>query len=143
VQLLWIFSLCFALLIAVFAVQNTAPVSVNLLFWRFDDVAVAALVLAAAALGALTTYLFGLSRDIRQRLSLRSARSTARNQDALIEELRTRIRDLETRQETGPALGIAGPEAALLPEADSAALPEPRSLDLPPPTEPRSPTANR
>jgi uncharacterized integral membrane protein len=143
VQLLWIFSLCFALLIAVFAVQNTAPVSVNLLFWRFDDVAVAALVLAAAALGALTTYLFGLSRDIRQRLSLRSARSTARNQDALIEELRARIRDLESRQETSPALGIAGPEAALLPEADAAALPEPSTLDLPPTTEPRHPTTNR
>jgi uncharacterized integral membrane protein len=142
VQLLWIFSLCFALLIAVFAVQNTAPVSVNLLIWRFDDVAVAALVLAAAALGALTTYLFGLSRDIRQRLSLRSARSTARSQDALIEELRSRIRDLETQRETRPALGIAGPEAALLPEAHQPALPEARGVDLPPAPEPRSPTSS-
>ena len=142
-QLLWIFSLCFALLIAVFAVQNTAPVSVNLLFWRFDDVAVAALVLAAAALGALTTYLFGLSREIHQRLSLRSARSTARNQEALIEELRSRIRALEAQQETQPALGIAGPDTELLPEAISPSLPEPRTLDLPPPGGPQSPPASR
>jgi uncharacterized integral membrane protein len=143
VQLLWIFSLCFALLIGVFAVQNTAPVSVNLLFWRFEDTAVAAVVLAAAALGALTTYLFGLSRDIRQRLSLRSARSTARSQDQLIEELRARIRDLEAQQEVSPTLGIAGPDSALLPEPGSPALPEGPTLDLPPTTEPRSPTTSR
>ena len=125
-QLLWIFSLLFALLIALFAVQNTATVSVNLLIWRLDEVAVAALVLAAAALGALITYLFGLSRDVRQRLALRGARSTSRDQDKLIEELRARVRELER----DAAVGRPGPASESAPGALSG--PTDSSNALPP-----------
>ena len=98
-QLAWIASLCFAVLIALFAVQNTALVSVWLLGWRIESVAVSTLVLAAAALGALTTYLFGLARGIRGRVALRGNRSTIRDQEALIDELRTRVRELERDNE--------------------------------------------
>ncbi len=98
-QLIWIASLCFAVLIAIFAVQNTAPVTVWLLAWRIESVAVSTLVLAAAALGALTTYLFGLARGIRSRVALRGNRSTIRDQDALIADLRTRVRELERENE--------------------------------------------
>lgn len=112
-QLLWIFSLLFALLIALFAVQNTTTVSVNLLFWRLEAVSVAALVLAAAALGALITYLFGLSREVRQRLALRGARFTRRDQEKLIDDLRTRVRDLEhERDAAAGSHGSAAEDAA-------------------------------
>jgi lipopolysaccharide assembly protein A len=95
VQLIWIASLFFAVLIALFAVQNPLPVSVNFLFWRVEAVAVSALVLAAAALGALLTYLFGVTRVIRSRVQLRGNRSTIREQESLIADLRSRIRELE------------------------------------------------
>jgi lipopolysaccharide assembly protein A len=95
VQLIWIASLFFAVVIALFAVQNTTPVSVSFLVWRLEAVAVSALVLAAAALGALLTYLFGLRRGIQHRLELRGNRATIRDQEALIADLRARVRELE------------------------------------------------
>ena len=120
-QLIWIASLCFAVLIAVFAVQNTALVTVWLLVWRVESVAVSTLVLAAAALGALTTYLFGLARGIRSRVDLRGNRSTIRDQDALIADLRTRVRELERENDAyrrgTEALPL--PSGQLPPEASS------------------------
>ena len=98
-QVFWIGSLFFAVLIAVFAVQNTTAVTVSFLGWRLEGVAVSTLVLAAAALGALTTYLFGLSRQVRGHLERRGHRSTIRGQEGLIEELRGRVRELERENE--------------------------------------------
>jgi len=100
-QLVWIASLLFALLIALFAIQNVTPVDVNLLVWQLQGVAVSALVLAAAALGALLTYLLGLTRGIRNRLALRGHRSTIQDQETLIAELRARVRELESQQGPG------------------------------------------
>ena len=99
-QIVWIGSLFFAVLIALFAVQNITPVSVSLLFWRVESMPVAMVVLASSALGALTTYLFGLSRQVRGHFERRGHRSTIRNQEGLIEELRTQVRDLERENET-------------------------------------------
>lgn len=98
-QIVWIGSLFFAVLIALFAVQNTTPVTVNLLFWRAEGVAASMLVLASAALGALTTYLFGLSRQVRGHLERRGHRSIIRDQEGLLEELRSRVRELERENE--------------------------------------------
>ena len=70
-QLLWIASLVFALIIALFAAQNTTPVSVSFLVWRTEGMPTSILVLASAVLGALLTYLLGLARDLRQRVAQR------------------------------------------------------------------------
>ena len=94
-QLAWIAGLFFGMLIALFAVQNTTPVSVSFLVWRLEAVAVSVLLLAAAALTALLTYLFGLGRGIQHRLELRGNRATIRDQEALIADLRARVRELE------------------------------------------------
>src|SRR5437899_226766 len=51
-QLVLVVALVFAVGIAVFAVQNTAPVEVAFLVWRAQGVAASVLVLVAAALGA-------------------------------------------------------------------------------------------
>lgn len=102
-QLFWIASLIFAVVIAIFAVQNNQPVSVNFLVWRLESVAVSTLVLAAAALGALLTYLLGLGRAIRHQMATRSARSELRQQEATIAELRARIAELEQQLHAGPA----------------------------------------
>lgn len=113
-QLLWIVSLFFALLIALFAVQNTTPVTVSLLVWRIEGVAVAALVLASAALGALLTYLLGLSRAVRQWRRRRESGALTREREQLIGELQARVAELERASPTpepGPALPAAEPPA--------------------------------
>ena len=139
-QLVWIGSLFFALLIALFAIQNTAPVTVSFLAWRVEAVATSMVVLGAAALGALTTYLFGLSREIRGRFERRGSRSTIRGQDALIEELRARVRELEQDNEhlrRGSAVGSQGSGLGDVP-APSASSP-PAALVGFPPSEPQLP----
>jgi lipopolysaccharide assembly protein A len=145
VQLVWIVSLFFAVVIALFAVQNTAPVTVSFLAWRVEAVAVSTLVLAAAALGALTTYLFGLSREIRGRLERRGSRSTIRDQDALIADLRTRVRELE--RERGLGVGsreLGSPEPAPAdPVSPSGVIDSPRSESPPTPKVPEASPGER
>jgi lipopolysaccharide assembly protein A len=94
-QGLWLVSLFFALVIALFAIQNTAPVPVNFLFWRVEGIAIAVLVLAATAFGALLTYLLGVARRVRSHITTRGNRSTIQDQDALIAQLREKVRELE------------------------------------------------
>lgn len=130
-QLFWIASLLFAVVIALFAVQNNQVVSVNFLLWRLEGVAVSTLVLAAAALGALLTYLLGLGRAIRQQMATRATRSELRQQEATIAELRARIAELE--QQVG-----AGPARLQPPPADSAAT----EVVSPPASEPGRPSAS-
>lgn len=69
-QLILVISLLFALLVAVFALQNAAPVAVSFLFWHFETSG-ALLVLAAAAIGAAATAAFGISKTITQSIMLR------------------------------------------------------------------------
>jgi putative membrane protein len=71
-QLTLVGALIFAVGIAIFAVQNTTPVPVHFLGWRSDALAASVLVLISAALGAATTLLFGVAREVKLRLRLRS-----------------------------------------------------------------------
>jgi uncharacterized integral membrane protein len=71
-QVVLVTALVFAVGIAVFAVQNTAPVAVSFLVWRADGMAASVLVLIAAALGAGLTLLLGAAREVRLRLRLRA-----------------------------------------------------------------------
>jgi len=144
VQLIWIASLFFAVVIALFAVQNTTPVPINFLVWRLEAVAASALVLAAAALGALLTYLFGLRRGIQHRLELRGNRATIRDQEALIADLRARVRELERGVEAkGPQLEAMEPVGP--PAAESAgpkpqlAAPDPEARTITDATQTRTP----
>jgi uncharacterized integral membrane protein len=67
VQLGLVLSLGFAMVIALFAVQNTTPVALNFLTLHVDQVAVSLLVLGSAMLGAALTFAFGLPREIGHR----------------------------------------------------------------------------
>jgi uncharacterized integral membrane protein len=71
-QLTLVVALAFAVGIAVFAVQNTAPVEVVFLVWQTQGVAASVLVLVAAALGAGTALLLGAAREVRLRWQLRT-----------------------------------------------------------------------
>ena len=94
-QLYWIFALIFGIAIALFAVQNSMPVPVSFLWIRVEDVAVSVLVLICATLGALVTFLFGLGREIRLRMSRRSSRRAVRSQEQRIAELEAAAQQLE------------------------------------------------
>ncbi|HEY3116768.1 MAG TPA: LapA family protein [Chloroflexota bacterium] len=94
-QLGLVLSLAFALVIALFAVQNTTPVALNFLTLHVDQVAVSLLVLGSAMLGAALTFAFGLPREVGHR----------REKGALREQLRVKERAPQ------PASAISGHSA--------------------------------
>ena len=97
-QVYWLAALGFGIVIALFAVQNSAPVAVRFLWLAIEDVPISVLVLICATLGALVTLLFGLGREVRHRIALRSSRREARSLERRVAELETTIQQLETEK---------------------------------------------
>ncbi|HLT57747.1 MAG: lipopolysaccharide assembly protein LapA domain-containing protein [Limnochordales bacterium] len=63
-QLLLIIALLFALAVAVFAVQNAEPITVNLIRWQLET-SLVVVVVGSAAAGALVAGVFGFIRQVR------------------------------------------------------------------------------
>ena len=101
-QLIVFLALAFAIVIALFAVQNTAPVEVLFLTFKTPPVAASVLVLISAALGAAAMLLLGVAREVSLRWS---HRGTAQQ----LKAARARISELEAAQ---PA-PVAAPSPAL------------------------------
>jgi len=80
-------ALTFAIVIAIFAVQNTTPVEVTFLTFRADTVAVSVLVLISAALGAAVMLLLGAAREISLRWRHRAVQQQLKVAQARVGEL--------------------------------------------------------
>lgn len=102
-QVVVFFALAFSILIALFAVQNTTPVSVSFLFWQVQGVAASVLVLVSALLGAGVMLLLGLAREVRQQLRHRVLRQQLRT-------AQDRVTTLETQQ-AAPITDVISPAA--------------------------------
>ncbi|MGQ9531981.1 MAG: LapA family protein [Desulfotomaculales bacterium] len=77
--------LLFALVVAVFAVQNAMPVDVSFLVWRFPDLSLVLVIFWSAVLGALVVFLPAFGRQLKLVLKMRELESRNRQ---LNEELR-------------------------------------------------------
>lgn len=66
-----ILGLIFALLVAIFAVQNATKVDIHFLLWEFKGISLALVVLGAAAGGALIVFILGVGREVRHALQTR------------------------------------------------------------------------
>jgi len=84
-----------AILVALFAVQNSVTTTVVFLAWRFES-SLAVLLLMTFALGVACMALVGTPASLRQRWSRRQQRLQ-------IEQLQAEIRDLQSRLETARA----------------------------------------
>ncbi len=105
-QLVVFLALSFSIVIAIFAVQNTTPVSVAFLTLRADSVAVSVLILVSAALGAGVMLLLGVAREVRVRLRHRSLRQELKSTQARVRVLESEAAAVRT---TEPAPGALGP----------------------------------
>lgn len=95
--------LIFALLIAVFAVQNAVPVDIQFLSWRFPGISLALVIFGSLVIGALFAFILGLFRQARLGRQVRHYQAKARE---LADELaRLRQADLE---DTQPLPGARG-----------------------------------
>lgn len=101
-QVIVLVALVFAILIAIFAVQNTTPVAVSFLTWRADTVAVSVLVLISAAFGAAAMLLLGVAREAGLRWRHRAVAQQLKATQA-------RVTELEAKTTEAPALTAAAP----------------------------------
>ena len=97
-QVFWIAALVFGIVIALFAVQNSAPTTIRFLWISAEGVALSVLVMICAALGALVTLMFGMGREVRLQWSRRSARRTVAAHEKRIAELEQTVQQLSTEK---------------------------------------------
>jgi len=64
-QIYFVFALIFAVLVAIFAIQNSTPVHIQFLFWEIKRISQVLVILGAAAIGALTVLFLGISKQVR------------------------------------------------------------------------------
>jgi lipopolysaccharide assembly protein A len=76
----------FALVIALFALQNTVTVNVRVLAWEYDA-SLVLIILASAMLGALLTFLASLGSRMRRARVTRQLEETVQSQGERIREL--------------------------------------------------------
>jgi putative membrane protein len=84
-------ALVFALMVAVFAVQNTRAVDVNFIFWRLNDISLVLVILGSAAVGAVVVFLLGTFKQIGL---YKKTKELEKNNKELLKELEAiRVKD--------------------------------------------------
>lgn len=107
-QVIVLLGLVFAILIAIFAVQNTTSVAVSFLTFHTDSVAVSVLVLISAALGAAVMVFLGLGRELSIRWRNRAVTQQLRAAQARVAELEA----AQTTTSSGPTTPSLTPATA-------------------------------
>lgn len=74
-MILLIFTLLVALLVAIFAVQNAAPVAINLL-WTVTEVPLVLVILGSVLAGAIIVFLMAIWREFRIKKNARTMPET-------------------------------------------------------------------
>lgn len=70
-QIYFIISLLFAMVVAVFAIQNTEQISINFLFWQFSEISKVFVILASATVGAMLVVFLGLWWQLKRFIHIR------------------------------------------------------------------------
>ncbi len=97
-QVFWTAALIFGIVIALFAVQNSAPTTLSFLWISAENVPLSVLVMICASLGALVTLMFGLGREVRLRWGRRQTRRTITAHEKRISELEQSVDQLTTEK---------------------------------------------
>ncbi|HHW08115.1 MAG TPA: LapA family protein [Clostridia bacterium] len=87
VQVYWVTALLFALMVAVFAVQNAETVNIRLLYWQFQDISLVLVILGSAAVGALLLFILGSIKQFSLMLRLKEAENKIRKLENQLKEL--------------------------------------------------------
>jgi len=88
-------ALIFAMLIALFAVQNATIVTIRVAVWSFD-VSLVLVVLGAATLGALGALMWSLVKGLAVKGQLQTERARVQQLEAELRVVREKLRRLET-----------------------------------------------
>ena len=103
-QLRLVIGLFLAVVIALFALQNSAPIRVQFLVFAAEDVALPIIILGTAALAAGATMLLGVSMSLGQRAHVEELRRQLAEREGQIVQLQ--------KQQPAMAAGKADPASA-------------------------------
>lgn len=92
VNVILVVSLIFALIVAIFAVQNNTPVDIAFLGWKYSGISLVLVILGSAAAGAVAVFCLGLVKQFRLGRELRQAKGQN-------EELKSQLAELEGKLE--------------------------------------------
>lgn len=93
-QIFLILALIIAALAVVFAVQNTAPVTVSFLLWKTDS-SEAVVLLVALCAGALISLLFSLPSLVKDKWSLRTHRKKLTDMEASLADHKGQLEQVQ------------------------------------------------
>lgn len=96
-------ALVFAILIAVFALQNTAVVHVQLLVWDYET-SLVLVILGSAMVGAVLTFVASLGPRIRRAREIRRLEETVESQGERIRHLEAVIAQSRDSSASDPAM---------------------------------------
>jgi len=89
-NLILVVSLLFALVVAIFAIQNNATVDISFLGWTYSGISLVLIIIGSATAGAVIVFLLGLFKQIKLRIELRHLRTTNERLMRMIEELKSK-----------------------------------------------------
>lgn len=100
-QFLSVLAIFFALVVAIFAVQNAGPVEIKFLTWQFRRISLVLVILGSAAFGALVIFLLGAVKQVRQAREIRELKSQHKKLQETIARLEQEaaVTGEESRQE--------------------------------------------
>lgn len=81
--------LIIAVLVSIFAVQNSSPVDLRFLGWTFPQISLVMVIVSSFTVGALAAFFLGLSKLIRSTVKVREISGLNRQLAAEVERLRS------------------------------------------------------
>ncbi|MHB1125453.1 MAG: LapA family protein [Bacillota bacterium] len=78
-QFYLLLAMFFALLVSIFAVQNSGTVTVRLLWWQFGEISLVLVILGSAVIGALFVFLLSVVNMIQRRRQIRTLQEENRH----------------------------------------------------------------
>ncbi|GCD08859.1 LapA family protein [Clostridium tagluense] len=92
----FIISLLFAILVALFGIQNSSVISINFFFTKFN-ISLALIIFVSAITGAIIVTLLGLQKEITLRRGNKRLTKKAKNFEIQNETFKNKIETLETQ----------------------------------------------
>ncbi|WIF94371.1 LapA family protein [Caminicella sporogenes] len=99
-QILFILSLLFAVFVSIFAIMNSEPVTIKLL-WKQYQFSQAIIILGAASMGAIIVALLGLFKKLKSTLKIRELQNRIKILEKEIVELKEKTNIEKEKIPTG------------------------------------------
>lgn len=108
-EIRFIVSLFFAIIVAIFAIQNAGSIDVNFFFWNFT-ISQAIVIFGSAIIGGVIVFLLGLIKQIKQNRKIKKLTKEVERLTLQLEELKSEklaveiIEEIDLESEIGDDL---------------------------------------